>query len=76
MCSWPSSAPPLPGLITPYRERIEWHLRAASLRVELAVGILSLVAVVRKLRWRGRTLNVMSPRHCGEFDQGLRFILR
>jgi hypothetical protein len=41
---------PVLGVITSYQEQIEWHLRAASLLVGLAVGILSLVAMVRKLR--------------------------
>jgi hypothetical protein len=41
---------PLLGVITSYQEQIEWHLRAASLLVGLLVGILSLVAMVRKLR--------------------------
>lgn len=35
------------ALVTSYREQIEWHLRAASLWVELAVGIMSLASVVR-----------------------------
>jgi hypothetical protein len=40
------------GLITSFQEQIEWHLRIASLLVGLAVGLMSLVAMVRK--WRGR----------------------
>jgi len=43
---------PVAGVITSFQEQIEWHLRIASLLVGLAVGILSLVAMVRK--WRGR----------------------
>ena len=43
---------PLLGLVTSYQEQIEWHLRAASLLVGLAVGIMSLVAMVRKMRRR------------------------
>jgi hypothetical protein len=35
-----------------YQEQIEWHLRVASLLVGLAVGVMSLLAIVRK--WRGR----------------------
>ena len=34
-------ASPLVGLVTSYQEQIEWHLRAASLLVGLAVGISS-----------------------------------
>ncbi|MCX6875131.1 MAG: hypothetical protein NTW21_15175 [Verrucomicrobia bacterium] len=53
---WASSrvgtASPVLGVITSYQEQIEWHLRLASLLVGLAVGILSLVAMVRKLRRR------------------------
>jgi len=45
-------ASPVVGLITSFQEQIEWHLRVASLLVGLAVGIMSLVAMVRK--WRGR----------------------
>jgi len=41
---------PLLGLVTSYQEQIEWHLRVASLLVGLAVGILSLVGMVRKMR--------------------------
>ena len=45
-------ASPLLGLVTSYQEQIEWHLRVASLLVGLAVGIMSLVSMVRKLRRR------------------------
>ena len=45
-------ASPLLGLVTSYQEQIEWHLRVASLLVGLAVGIMSLVGMVRKLRRR------------------------
>ena len=41
---------PVLGVVTSFQEQIEWHLRIASLVVGLAVGILSLVAMVRKLR--------------------------
>ncbi len=41
---------PVVGVITSFQEQIEWHLRIASLVVGLAVGILSLAAMVRK--WR------------------------
>jgi len=45
-------ASPVVGVITSFQEQIEWHLRIASLLVGLAVGILSLVAMVRKMRGR------------------------
>jgi hypothetical protein len=45
-------ASPVLGLITSFQEQIEWHLRIASLLVGLAVGILSLVAMARKMRRR------------------------
>jgi hypothetical protein len=43
---------PVLGVITSFQEQIEWHLRVASLCVGLAVGIMSLVAMVKKLRRR------------------------
>ena len=43
-------ASPVMGVITSYQEQIEWHLRVASLLVGLAVGILSLVSMAKKLR--------------------------
>lgn len=43
-------ASPVVGVITSLQEQIEWSLRVASLVVGLAVGIMSLVAMVRKLR--------------------------
>jgi hypothetical protein len=43
-------ASPLLGLVTSYQEQIEWHLRVGSLLVGLAVGVLSLVGMVRKMR--------------------------
>lgn len=45
-------ASPALGVVTSFQEQIEWHLRVASLCVGLAVGIMSLAAMVRK--WRGR----------------------
>jgi hypothetical protein len=45
-------ASPLLGLVTSYQEQIEWHLRVASLLVGLAVGIMSLVGMVKKMRRR------------------------
>ena len=45
-------ASPLVGLVTSYQEQIEWHLRAASLLVGLAIGIMSLVSMVRKMKRR------------------------
>jgi len=44
------TASPVLGVIKSYQEQIEWHLRFASLLVGLAVGIMSLVSMVRKLR--------------------------
>ena len=45
-------ASPVLGVITSFQQQIEWHLRVASLSVGLAVGVMSLVSMVRK--WRGR----------------------
>jgi hypothetical protein len=45
-------ASPVIGVITSLQEQIEWTLRVASLLVGLAVGIMSLAAMVRK--WRER----------------------
>jgi hypothetical protein len=45
-------ASPVLGVITSLQEQIEWTLRVASLLVGLAVGVMSLAAMVRK--WRGR----------------------
>lgn len=46
------TASPALGIITSMQEQIEWHLRVASLVVGLLVGIMSLVAIIRKLRGR------------------------
>jgi hypothetical protein len=43
-------ASPVVGVVTSFQEQIEWHLRVASLCVGLAVGVMSLVAMARKLR--------------------------
>ena len=43
-------ASPVLGVITSLQEQIEWTLRVASLLVGLAVGIMSLVGMARKLR--------------------------
>lgn len=43
-------ASPVLGVVTSFQEQIEWHLRAASLLVGLAVGVMSLVSMARKLR--------------------------
>ena len=43
---------PFLGILTSLQEQIEWHLRIASLVVGLAVGVLSLLAMIRKLRKR------------------------
>lgn len=45
-------ASPVMGVITSFQEQIEWHLRIVSLVVGLAVGLLSLAAMLRK--WRKR----------------------
>jgi len=46
------TASPVLGVITSYQEQIEWHLRVTSLLVGLAVGILSLVSMIKKMRRR------------------------
>ncbi|MCH7226659.1 hypothetical protein [Haloferula sp. A504] len=46
------TASPVLGVITSFQEQIEWHLRIASLVVGLAVGLLSLVSLWKKLRKR------------------------
>lgn len=46
------TASPVLGVITSFQEQIEWHLRIASLVVGLAVGVMSLIAMIRKLRRR------------------------
>ncbi len=46
------TASPLLGVVTSMQEQIEWHLRVASLVVGLLVGLLSMVAMIRKLRRR------------------------
>jgi hypothetical protein len=43
-------ASPVIGVITSLQEQIEWTLRVASLLVGLAVGVMSLVSMARKLR--------------------------
>ena len=43
-------ASPVVGVITSFQEQVEWHLRIASLVVGLAVGVMSLVSMARKLR--------------------------
>ena len=45
-------ASPVVGVITSFQEQLEWHLRVASLCVGLAVGVMSLVSMVKKLRRR------------------------
>ena len=44
------TASPVLGVITSFQEQIEWHLRIVSLLVGLAVGVLSLIGMWRKLR--------------------------
>ena len=43
-------ASPVVGVITSFQEQQEWHLRVASLCVDLAVGVMSLVSMAKKLR--------------------------
>ena len=45
-------ASPMVGVITSYQEQLEWHLRVSSLCVGLAVGVMSLVSMFKKLRRR------------------------
>jgi hypothetical protein len=45
-------ASPVIGVITSLQEQIEWTLRMASLLVGLAVGIMSLIAMIKKMRGR------------------------
>ncbi|HBE23263.1 MAG TPA: hypothetical protein DDW21_07455 [Verrucomicrobiales bacterium] len=45
-------ASPVVGVITSFQEQIEWHLRVSSLCVGLAVGVMSLVSMFKKLRRR------------------------
>ena len=45
-------ASPVVGVITSYQEQLEWHLRVASLTVGLAVGVMSLVSMAKKMRGR------------------------
>jgi hypothetical protein len=51
------------GVITSFHEQIEWHLRILSLHVGLAVGVLSLIGLCRKLRGR-------EPAYCLVADGG------
>ncbi len=44
------SASPLLGVITSLQEQVEWHLRVVSLLIGLAVDIMSLVCMVKKMR--------------------------
>ena len=46
------TASPVLGVITSFQEQIEWHLRILSLLVGLAVGVLSLIGLWKKLRGR------------------------
>ena len=43
-------ASPVIGVITSLQEQIEWTLRMASLLVGLAVGIMSLIAMIKKMQ--------------------------
>jgi hypothetical protein len=42
-------ASPLVGVVTSLQEQIEWTLRVSSLVVGLAVGVMSLVSMAKKL---------------------------
>lgn len=46
------TASPLLGVVTSFQEQLEWYLRISSLVVGLAVGVMSLIAMVRKMRGR------------------------
>ena len=46
------TASPLLGVVTSFQEQLEWYLRISSLMVGLAVGAMSLVSMVRKMRGR------------------------
>ena len=46
------TASPVLGVITSFQEQIEWYLRILSLLVGLAVGVLSLIGLWRKVRGR------------------------
>ena len=50
--SFVGTAFPVLGVITSFQEQIEWHLRILSLLVGLAVGVMSLIGLWRKLRER------------------------
>lgn len=46
------TASPLLGVVTSLQEQVEWHLRVASLVVGLAVGVMTLAGLLRKMRRR------------------------
>ncbi len=50
-------ASPVMGVLTSFQEQIEWHLRVSSLLVGLAVGILSLVSMAKKMRRKQQSNN-------------------
>ncbi len=41
---------PLLGVITSFQEQIEWYFRLGGLVVGFAVGVLTLITIVRKMR--------------------------
>lgn len=43
-------ASPVLGVVTSLQQQVEWTLRVASLLVGLAVGIMSLVSMTKKMR--------------------------
>jgi hypothetical protein len=46
------TASPVLGVATSFQEQIEWHLRILSLLVGLAIGVLLLIGLWRKVRGR------------------------
>ena len=63
------TASPVLGVITSFQEQIEWHLRIASLLVGLLVGVLSLIAMIRKLRRKPDTLTRSPGRESAQIPQ-------
>lgn len=41
---------PILGVVASWQEHMEWGLRVASLAVGLAVGVISLIGLVRKIK--------------------------
>jgi hypothetical protein len=51
------------GVVTSLQEQVEWTLRVASLLVGLAVGIMSLVSMAKKMR--GIRITRLSEKNLG-----------